>query len=171
MTQIFASERPSSTQTARSSDTVRSADPALAALQERADNSPATRQLKQLQTLQRFEDEEPLQGKGLNPNGMPSQLQAGVENLSGASMADVRVHYNSPKPAQVQAHAYAQGTDIHLASGQEKHLPHEAWHVAQQKQGRVQPTMEIGGQPVNDSPALEQEADVMGAKAAQMKPL
>jgi len=50
------------------------------------------------------------------------------------------VHYNSDKPAQLQAHAYAQGTDIHLASGQEKHLPHEAWHVVQQKQGRVKPT-------------------------------
>jgi hypothetical protein len=47
----------------------------------------------------------------------------GIENLSGFSMSDVKVHYNSDKPAQLQAHAYAQGTDIHLASGQEKHLP------------------------------------------------
>ena len=44
-------------------------------------------------------------------------------------MDDVNVHYNSNKPAQLQAHAYAQGTDIHLGPGQEKHLPHEAWHV------------------------------------------
>jgi len=52
-------------------------------------------------------------------------------------MDDVKVHSNSDKPAQINAHAYAQGTDIHPASGQEKHFPHEAWHVVQQKQGRV----------------------------------
>ena len=78
---------------------------------------------------------------------------------------DVRVHYNSDKPATVQALAYTQGTDIHVAPGQEQHLPHEAWHVAQQMAGRVEPTTEVGGLPVNDSKELEHEADVMGAKA------
>ena len=53
------------------------------------------------------------------------------------SMDAVRVHYNSTKPAQLNAHAYTQGTDIHVASGQERHLPHEGWHVVQQMQGRV----------------------------------
>jgi len=76
-------------------------------------------------------------------NGLPSQLKAGIESMSGMGMDDVRVHYNSAKPAQLNAHAYAQGSDIHLASGQEQHLPHEAWHVVQQKQGRVKPTMEM----------------------------
>jgi hypothetical protein len=89
-----------------------------------------------------------------------------MENLSGHSMDDVRVHRNSDKPAQLNAHAYAQGTDIHLASGQEKHLPHEAWHVIQQKQGRVKPTMQMKGKiDVNDDAGLEKEADVMGSKA------
>jgi hypothetical protein len=68
---------------------------------------------------------------------MPDQLKSGIENLSGYSMDDVQVHYNSDKPAQLNAHAYAQGTDIHLGSGQERHLPHEASHIMQQKQGRV----------------------------------
>ncbi len=86
-------------------------------------------------------------------------------------MNDVKVHYNSDKPAQLNALAYAQGTDIHLASGQEKHLPHEAWHVMQQKQGRVQPTMMMKAKvPINDDQRLEKEADIMGAKALQMKP-
>ena len=81
-------------------------------------------------------------------------------------MNDVKVHYNSDKPAQLQAHAYAQGTDIHVASGQEKHLPHEAWHVVQQKQGRVKPTIQMKNKVnVNDDAALEKEADVMGAKS------
>ena len=116
------------------------------------------------------EEEEKIQTKSAvqrteNKTGMPDHLKAGVEQLSGLSMGDVRVHYNSSKPAQVQAYAYTQGTDIHVAPGQEKHLGHEAWHVAQQKQGRVQPTTEVAGIPVNDNPGLEKEADTMGARA------
>jgi hypothetical protein len=102
-------------------------------------------------------------------NSLPEGLKAGVESLSGQSMSDVTVHRNSDKPAQLQAHAYAQGTDIHLGPGQEQHLPHEAWHVAQQKQGRVEPTTQLkAATPINDDQRLEQEADVMGAKALQV---
>ena len=104
-----------------------------------------------------------------NNTGMPDNLKAGIESLSGFSMDDVRVHYNSSKPATVQALAYTQGTDIHVAPGQEKCLPHEAWHVAQQMAGRVSPTTNINGMPVNDNAALEHEADVMGEKAVQCK--
>lgn len=103
-----------------------------------------------------------------NNTGLPNELKSGVEQLSGVSMEDVKVNYNSNKPAQLSAHAYAQGSDIHVASGQEKHVPHEAWHVAQQKKGRVQPTTQLMGSiPVNDDKKLETEADVMGAKALQ----
>jgi len=111
----------------------------------------------------------PLQRKQ-NDTGMPDALKAGVEKLSGYSMDDVKVHYNSSAPAQLQAHAYAQGSNIHIAPGQEKHLPHEAWHVVQQKQGRVRPTAQLKGKmALNDDSGLEKEADVMGAKAAQLK--
>lgn len=124
-----------------------------------------------VQPVQREEEDETLQGKfeapvqRKNETGMPDNLKAGIEDLSGFAMDDVRVHYNSDKPATVQALAYTQGTDIHVAPGQEQHLPHEAWHVAQQMAGRVEPTTEVGGLPVNDNPALEHEADVMGARA------
>lgn len=85
------------------------------------------------------------------------------------NMDHVKVHYNSAKPAQLQAHAYAQGSEIHVAPGQEKHLPHEAWHVVQQAQGRVRPTMQMKrGTQVNDDAGLEAEADVMGARAMQL---
>ncbi|WP_082127305.1 eCIS core domain-containing protein [Calothrix sp. 336/3] len=100
-----------------------------------------------------------------NQTGLPDNLKAGVENLSGYALDDVRVHYNSPKPAQVQALAYTQGTEIHVAPGQEAHLPHEAWHVVQQMQGRVKPTMQMKGVQINDEEGLEKEADVMGKKA------
>jgi len=151
-----------------------------------------------LVTAQRVEDEEPLQGKFVpvqrveenellqgkfdtvqrqeqaaakpNNTGLPNQLKSGIESLSGMSMDHVKVHYNSSQPAQLNALAYAQGSDIHVAPGQEQHLPHEAWHVVQQAQGRVKPTMQMkGGVPVNDDAGLETEADVMGAKALQLK--
>ena len=113
-----------------------------------------------------IEDNRNIVQKKPNKTGMPDSLKSGIENLSGYDMSDVRVHYNSPKPQQLSAHAYAQGTNIHIASGQEKHLPHEAWHIAQQKQGRVKPTMQMqGGVNVNDDKSLEKEADVMGNKA------
>ena len=57
--------------------------------------------------------------------------------------------------------AYTQGTNIHVAPGQEKHLPHEAWHVVQQAQGRVKPTMQLKGIQMNDDVGLEREADEM----------
>lgn len=130
---------------------------------------------------QPMEDEELLQGR-FSPNAattqlqeeasqadnrtrMPKHLKAGVESLSGMDLSDVHVHYNSSKPAQVNALAYAQGNDIHLGAGQEQHLPHEAWHVVQQRQGRVQPTMQLEGMQINDDVGLEKEADVMGARA------
>lgn len=104
-----------------------------------------------------------------NNTGLPDNLKSGIESLSGLSMDSVRVHYNSSQPAQLNALAYAQGTDIHVAPGQEQHLPHEAWHVVQQAQGRVQPTMQMkDGVPINDDQGLEKEADVMGSKALQL---
>lgn len=104
-----------------------------------------------------------------NNTGLPDTLKNGIENLSGFSMDNVHVHYNSSRPATVQAFAYTQGTDIHIAPGQERHLPHEAWHVIQQMAGRVQPTTKIGGMSVNDNAELEHEADVMGMYAIQLK--
>ncbi len=71
--------------------------------------------------------------------------------------------------AQLNAHAYAQGNEIYLGSGQEKHLPHEAWHIVQQKQGRVKPTMQMKGKvSINDDNSLEKEADIMGAKTMKI---
>jgi len=153
----------------------------LRTYQDMANNSP---QVKQLQSYQAMADQHNPQlaqlavhsatkqsssSQQLNRTGLPNQLKSGVENLSGYSMDDVKVHYNSEKPAQLNAHAFAQGSDIHISSGQEKHLAHEAWHVVQQKQGRVRPTQQLKGEvEINDDKNLETEADQMGEKAIQM---
>ena len=100
------------------------------------------------------------------PTGLPDRLKAGIEALSGYDLSDVRVHSSSSQPAQLQALAYTQGTDIHVAPGQEKHLAHEAWHVVQQKQGRVRPTLQAQGVAINADDGLEREADRMGLRAA-----
>jgi hypothetical protein len=141
-------------------------------MQDAADDNPQAENIAQFQTMAdnyASEHSFPVQKKE-NNTGLPDNLKSGAENLSGYSLDDVKVHYNSDKPAQLQAHAYAQGSDIHIAPGQEKHLPHEAWHVVQQKQGRVKPTLQMKGKVnVNDDSSLEKEADIMGAKALQMR--
>lgn len=102
---------------------------------------------------------------------LPAQLRRGMERLTGVDLQKVRVHYNSHKPALVQAHAYAQGEDIYLAPGQEAHLPHELGHVVQQKLGMVEPTMEVNGVAVNDDPKLEAHATELGERAMGLEAL
>ena len=101
-----------------------------------------------------------------NHTCLPDGLKAGVEALSGRSLGGVSVHFGSPEPARINAHAFTRGADIHLAPGQERHLPHEAWHVVQQAEGRVHPTMHVAGVGLNDDAGLEREADARGAAAA-----
>jgi hypothetical protein len=141
--------------------------------QNMTNNSQQSKQAAQLQTMANnhsAQHQQTIQKKE-NNTGLSDNLKTGMENLSGISLDDVKVHHNSDKPAQLQAHAYAQGTDIHLGPGQEKHLPHEAWHVVQQKQGRVKPTKQMKSKVnINDDQNLEREADIMGAKAMQLKP-
>lgn len=110
----------------------------------------------------------PLQRRVVSKNYgslLPACLKAGMEAVSGVSLQRVRVHYNSDLPAQVNAHAYAQGGDIYLAPGQEHHLPHELGHVVQQSLNMVQPTTTVNGLPVNDDPKLEDHATELGEKA------
>jgi hypothetical protein len=117
------------------------------------------------QTAQRQPNESDIKPRQ-NNTGLPDKLKTGIESLSGMSLDHVKVHYNSSQPAQLNALAYAQGSDIHVAPGQEQHLPHEAWHIVQQAQGRVQPTMQMkDGVAINDDAGLEREADVMGGRA------
>jgi len=107
-----------------------------------------------------------------NRTGMPDNVKARMEDTFGADFSDVRVHPNSGKAAEIRAQAYTRGTDVHFAPGQftplssagQQLLGHELTHVVQQRQGRVRPTGEVAGMPLNDSPALENEADAMGKK-------
>lgn len=102
----------------------------------------------------------------IQPRPLPIDLKKTVESLSGLDMGDVRVFYHSPWPEKIQARAFAYGTDIHVGPYQEDALAHEAWHVVQQKQARVEVHDAVIGMPAGD--ALEAEADRMGAYLQQL---
>lgn len=118
---------------------------------------------------------EPVQRQSENQTGIPDAVKQRMEDSFGTDFSSVRVHSDSSKAPEVGALAYTQGTDIHFAPGQFKPdtsagqalLGHELTHVMQQAEGRVQPTTEIGGMPVNDNEGLEHEADVKGAAAVR----
>jgi hypothetical protein len=113
----------------------------------------------------------PAQAKA-NKTGLPDELKAEMEAGLGNDFSDVRVHPASPKAGEVNALAYTQGGDIHIAPGRfqpqaaqgRQLLAHELAHVVQQRQGRVAPTGEVSGMPLNDDPMLEKEADDVAAK-------
>jgi len=97
---------------------------------------------------------------------LPVPLVEGIKELSGGiDVSSTEVHYNSEKPAQLDANAYAEDRNIYVAPGQESTVSHEAWHIVQQEQGRVSATTEYNGHAINDSSSLETEADIMGSKA------
>lgn len=105
-----------------------------------------------------------------NTISLPDNLKSGIESLSGHSMDDVKVHYNSASPAQLESQAYAEGSNIIIDPGSEKHQPYKAWHVVQQKEERIKSTLSAHGKlEINNDEGLENEADIMGTKALQLK--
>lgn len=109
--------------------------------------------------LQMERDRKPEKTRKPNLTGIPSYMKQDFEARSGLSYDDVRIHYSSPKPAELGALAYTQGSHVYIGPGQERHLPHELVHVAQQKRGEVRPTGRLGNLPVNEDPGLERQAD------------
>lgn len=128
-------------------------------LQEMADNSQESLALQQWQNNVQPPPEE-------NTTGLPDDLKNNLESMFGMSLDQVKVHYNSPKPAKLEAHAYAEFPNIYIAPGQEKYLPEEAVHMIQQMQGRVKASKKVNGTAINDNPSLEKEAIKEGQKAS-----
>lgn len=106
-------------------------------------------------------------GAASGRTGIPGAVQARFEAVSGLSFEDVRVHYNSSRPAQLGAHAYTRGNQVYIGPGQERHLEHELGHVIQQKLGIVKADGYINGLPVNRDPRLERAADMGASRPVQ----
>jgi hypothetical protein len=108
---------------------------------------------------------------------MPAPIRRTMERAFNADFSAIRVHEGPEAPA-IGALAYAQGADIHFAPGAyapddargREILGHELAHTVQQAQGRVRTRIQTKGIGLNDSAALEREADVMGARAARGRP-
>lgn len=98
-----------------------------------------------------------------NLTGIPAQMKQDFEHNSGLSFEDVRVHYNSDRPALLHSAAYTQGTQVYIAPGQERFLPHELGHVIQQKTGIIKPSVMLGGVGINTDRELELSADQIAA--------
>lgn len=121
-------------------------------------------QLKKSPSIQRSANE-----------SLPENVQSSLESNLGSDFSNVNIHPNSSKATEMNALAYTQGTDVHFAPGQfkpestagQKLIGHEFAHVVQQAEGRVKPTIEVNGMPVNDDRGLESEADRMGEKVAR----
>jgi hypothetical protein len=104
---------------------------------------------------------------------LPEEVQSKMERAFNADFSTVRIHEDE-RASQVGAQAFAQGENLHFApkqydpfsqQGQEL-LGHELAHVVQQREGRASTAMQGKGAIVAD-PALEAEADEMGARAAR----
>ncbi len=108
---------------------------------------------------------------------MPENVQSKMENSFGTSFSDVSIHTNDEGAKDMGALAYTQGKDVHFAPGQyspntqkgQELIGHELTHVVQQREGRVRPIKQGKGLTINDNPALENEADEMGKRAAEGK--
>ena len=98
-----------------------------------------------------------------NRTGIPAQMKARLEQNTGMSLDDVRVYYNSDRPARFDALAYTKGSRVYIGPGQERHLPHELGHVVQQKMGIVRANARHpSGEAMNTDAALERQADEIG---------
>lgn len=151
-------------------------------LPEEEEEEPVQGKFETVQKIdEENEEEEPVQGKfetvqmsKNNNTGMPDEVKNKMERAFQTDFSDVKVHTNSEKASDIGALAYTQGSDVHFASGQynpgeqvgQRILGHELAHVVQQREGRVQPTTQAMGMPVNDDSGLESEADNLGARAA-----
>ncbi len=104
---------------------------------------------------------------------LPRPVQAKMERSFGADFDGVSVHVDG-QAEQIGARAFASGESLHFAAGayapesQEGQvlIAHELTHVMQQRSGRARGPADKGGSLLVD-PALEREADELGARAAR----
>ena len=116
---------------------------------------------------------------------LPGEVQAKMEGSFGTSFGGVNIYKNDDGATQAGALAYTQGNNVHFAPGQynpltqagQELIGHELTHVVQQREGKVQSKSHIKKETkaekqavsVNNSPTLEQEANIMGKKASEGK--
>lgn len=84
-----------------------------------------------------IQKKEMLKEKDTAGQRIPQPLKQRLETSNGIALDSVHIHYSSERPEQIGALAYAEGNQVYLGPGQERHLHHELGHVIQQKKGYV----------------------------------
>jgi len=147
------------------------------AKEEEDEKVQAKNEDEELQKKATSENEKKQSGSSGTKTNLPDDVKSKMESSFGTDFSGVNIHTNSDQATYMGALAYTQGSDVHFAPGQynpssqkgQELIGHELTHVMQQRQGRVKPEKQGKGMNINSNPALENEADVMGAKAAQGK--
>ncbi len=135
-------------------------------LKEQSENSPQAKEGAALKASAKAAAEKNAPKRKVNKTGIPDRLKAVVEHFSGLSLDEVRVHYNSDKPAKIGALAYAEYPNIYIGKGEEKHLAEEVWHIVQQMKGEAKANTTFeGGKKGNNEEGLEATAVEEGQKS------
>lgn len=147
--------------------------PAPAAPQQEAerDASPPTEPLGGLRYHR-----SPIQRQDLAPAAPDAEARNGItagENRAVQALSGGRVDLHAEGARLVQAPAddarlqaagarsMAQGKTAIVSNARDR--GHELWHLAQQAMSQVKAVTTVSGQPLNDEPRLEHEADRMGS--------
>lgn len=111
-----------------------------------------------------------------NQSGLTDHVRQGMEEAIGGDFSSVQFVTDSQKAVEVGALPLHREKRLNLlpdnlnrsqTAGLEL-IGHELTHVDQQDKGHVEPTLEIGGMPVNDDKSKEVEADNKGREAARL---
>lgn len=121
------------------------------------------------QPVQQFKAPDAVNGITQAENQAVHELSGGKVDLhsSGASVTETSTSDSRLK--DVGARSMAVGGEALIGDSRDR--GHEIWHLAQQHMGMVQPNTSVNGQPVNNDPKLEKQADDYGAKIMQAKAL
>lgn len=121
-------------------------------------------------------DSQPKPRKRGNTTGLPDQVKAKMERLTGMDLSAIKVKANSTFATKNKAKALIKGSEIHFAPGQynpgsqqgQQLIGHELAHVKQQAQGKVQALTQNKEGQFNQDASLEAEADQLAQQMMGM---
>src|SRR5579883_1013902 len=175
MTRTYAAKTVPSTAT----PTVQgAASPASAPIQAKASSTTPHERLERSRQLGHNFEQAAFSPELLQPSTsgrpLPKPLREKMEAAFATDFSNVRVHEDG-NAEQIGALAYTRGHNLHFAPGQfqphssegQKIIGHELTHVMQQRQSQVA----IPEDAINTDRRLEHEADLLGTRVAEGKPI
>lgn len=155
-----------STQAVRTQSEHKQSSPPANVLQRTATKPPAALKPADILALQRTAGNRAVQRMLIQRRVDPEDLRrlGPVRSMEHLAVDNVRVHNNSARAAEFFGRSFTHRSDPHFPRPlEEDRIPHEAWHAAPRRLGRVRPTVQLklAVGPANDH--YEQEADRVAA--------